>query len=143
MRTVFSVRFPHSVERVFPYAAEPEKWLEFTPALVERTRIDNGPVKPGSIWKSADRVSPMTVEFTDELVAIEPNQMVKWKQSAPWNSWAEYTYEADGDGTIINVHFEAIPSGRIWWLGFVPDRLATRVYQEDFKRLGRVLHTDE
>jgi hypothetical protein len=143
MRTVFSVRYPHPVEQVFPYLAEPEEWLEFTPALVERTRIDDGPIKPGSMWKSADRVGPVTVKFTDELVALEPNRMVKWKQSAPWNSWAEYSFEADGDDTIINIHFEGRPTGKIWWLGFMPDRLATKVYQDDFELLGKVLDSTE
>lgn len=139
MRTVFSVRYEHPVERVFPYLSEPEKWLEYVPALIERTRLDDGPVQPGTVWKSADRVGPMTVEFTDELIDLDVDRRVKFKQSAPWNSLTEYTVQAEDGATVVNVRFEAIPSGKLWWLGLIPDRLASRIYKEAFDELGDVL----
>lgn len=139
MNIDFSVRFDHPVEQVWPYLAEPERWLDYTPALVERTRLDDGPVRLGSMWRSGDRVGPVTVWFTDELVALEPGKRVAFRQSAPWNSIGEFTVEPDGDGSILHLHFEARPSGRIRWLGFVPDWLATRLYQNDMKVLARVL----
>jgi uncharacterized protein YndB with AHSA1/START domain len=90
MTTVFTVRYEHPVEAVWPYLAEPERWLVYVPALVERTRIDPGPIGPGSRWRSVDRVGPLRVEFTDELVAIEPLHRVVFKQSSPGNSQGGY-----------------------------------------------------
>lgn len=139
MRIVLSVRFDHPLERVWPYASEPEKWLEYTPALMERTRIDSGPIRPGSRWRSVDRVGPVRVEFTDELVELEPYRRVVWKQSPPWNSRGELTMERQGGGTILHVDFEGRPSGRIGWLNLMPDVLATRIYQHDMNALARVL----
>jgi uncharacterized protein YndB with AHSA1/START domain len=139
MRVTFDVRFDHPVHEVFPYFAEPEKWLEYTPALVERTRLDEGPMRPGAIWRSVDRLGPVRVEFTDELVAVEPNRRVLWKQSAPWNSKAEYRVEADGEATVVHVHFEGIPTGNIRWLRLFPDWLSTKVYLHDMKTLAGVL----
>lgn len=81
MRTVFTVRCTHLVERVRPYLAEPEKWLDYVPVLVERSRIDSEPAGAGSKWRSVDRVGPLRVEFTDQLVLIEPNHRVIFKQS--------------------------------------------------------------
>jgi uncharacterized protein YndB with AHSA1/START domain len=142
MRTVFAVRYEHPVEIVWSYLAEPEKWLEYVPALVERTRIDSGPIGPGSRWRSVDRVGPLRVEFTDELVAIEPFHRVIFKQSSPWNSQTEYRVEADGNGTVVHVHFEGTPTGKIRWLDLMPDWLATRVYRNDMQNLTRVLGTE-
>jgi uncharacterized protein YndB with AHSA1/START domain len=142
MRTVFAVRYEHPVEIVWSYLAEPEKWLEYVPALVERTRIDSGPIGPGSRRRSVDRVGPLRVEFTDELVAIEPFHRVIFKQSSPWNSKTEYRVEADGNGTVVHVHFEGTPTGKIRWLDLMPDWLATRVYRNDMQNLTRVLGTE-
>lgn len=142
MRTVFTVRYEHPVEAVWPYLAEPERWVDYVPALVERTRIDPGPIGPGSRWRSADRVGPLRVEFTDELVAIEPFHRVVFKQSSPWNSQAEYRVEADGNETVVHVHFNGKPSGKIRWLDLMPDWLATRVYRNDMQNLTRVLDTE-
>lgn len=140
MRTIFSFRFDHPLERVWPYVAEPERWLEYTPALLERTRIDSGPIRPGSTWRSVDRVGPVGVEFTDELVELEPHRRVVWKQSSPWNSRAEFTVEPVGEETTLHVDFEGRPSGTIRWIGLMPDSLATKVYQNDMKTLAGVLN---
>jgi uncharacterized protein YndB with AHSA1/START domain len=139
MRIEFSVRYQHSVERVFPYLAEPEKWLEYVPALVERTRIDPGPLGPGSRWRSVDRVGPFRVHFVDELVALEPDRRVEFRQSAPWNSRVEYRVDPDGGATIVHVEFTASPSGRVAWLGLMPDALATRIFRRDMEGLATVL----
>jgi uncharacterized protein YndB with AHSA1/START domain len=139
IRNVFSVRYEHPVELVFPYLSEPEKWLEYVPALIERTRLDDGPVKPGSLWKSADRVGPMTVEFTDELVDLEVNRLVRFRQSAPWNSVTDYKVRDEDGAAIIDVQFEGKPSGKLWWLGLIPDRLSSKIYKDAFADLGKVL----
>lgn len=59
MRTVFTVRYTNPVQRVWHYLAEPEKWLDYVPVLVERSRIDSGPVGAGSKRRSIDRVGPV------------------------------------------------------------------------------------
>lgn len=141
MKTVFTVRYQHPVEKVWPYLAEPEQWHEYVPALVERTRIDSGPIGPGSRWRSVDRVGPLRVEFTDELVAIEPNHRVIFKQSSPWNSQGGFRVEADGNGSVVHVNFWGKPSGKIRWLDVMPDWLATRVFRHDMQNLTRVLDT--
>lgn len=139
MKLDFNVHFDASVERVFPYLAEPDKWLEFTPALIERTLIDGDPTVPGARWRSADKIGPLTVRFEDTLLAFEPNQRVKFAQSEPWNSWVEFTFVGDGNQCTVHVHFEAKPTGKIWWMGLMPNALATRIYRDDFDTLIRLL----
>ena len=142
MKTVFSLTYEHPVQRVFPYLSEPERWLEYVPALIERTKIGDGPVGPGTKWKSIDRVGPLKVEFTDELVELEPNTRVVFRQSSPWNSLVEYRVEAAGDRTVLYVHFESKPGGKIRWLHLMLDSWATTVYMKDMKRIGDLLDHD-
>lgn len=139
MRTIFTVTLDHPVEVVWPYLAEPEKWLEYTPSLAERTRLDNGPIAPGSIWRSADRIGPVRVHFTDELIEMEPMRRVVWKQSAPWNSEVEFRLESVGKATTVHIDFTGRPSGKIRWLDLVPDPLATVIYRNDMKTLASLL----
>ena len=139
MKTVFTITYEHPIHKVFPYLAEPERWLEYVPALIERTKIGDGPVGPGTKWRSIDRVGPLKVEFTDELVELEPNSRVVFRQSSPWNSLVEYRVEADGDRTVLHVHWEGKLEGKIWWLDLMPDSWATKVFMTEMKRIGDVL----
>ncbi len=139
MRVGVTVHFPVPPDRVFPYLAEPEKWPEWVPALVERTRIGEGPVRPGSQWRSIDRAGPLTIQFTEELVSIEPNKHVRFRQSSPWNSWGEYRVEPEREGSVVHLYFEGKPSGRIWWLNLVPNAIAAKGLAADLERLRRLL----
>jgi uncharacterized protein YndB with AHSA1/START domain len=136
------VEYSHPVERVWPYLSEPETWLEYVPALVERTRIGEGPVGPGTKWKAVDRVGPLTVEFTDELVELEPYKRVVWHHSSPWNAETEYRVEASDDATILHVSFVAKLQGKLWLMDLMPDSWATNVFRKDMERLEGVLDSN-
>lgn len=99
----------------------------------------HGPIGPGTKWKSVDRVGPFVVEFTDELIELEPNRSVAFKQSSPWNSWGGYQLEPDGDDTVVQVRFEGKLSGKIRWMDLMADPWATRIFRKDMQRLGRFL----
>ena len=142
MNIAIEVNLRHSVELLWPYLADPERWPEWIPALEERTRLDDGPLQPGSTWKSVDRVGPFRVEFTDKLVEIEPMRRVVFEESAPWNGWGEYLLEpTDEGGATLRVRFEAKPRGTIRFLGWLPDALSTYVMKKDYQRLERLLDT--
>jgi uncharacterized protein YndB with AHSA1/START domain len=138
----FVVEYSHPVERVWPYLAEPERWLEYVPALVERTRLGDGPIGPGTKWKSIDRVGPWLVEFTDELVEVEPHRKIVWRQSPPWNSRTEYTVEDGGERTVVDVSFVAKLQGKLWLMDLMPDSWATNVFRKGMERLEGVLGSD-
>jgi hypothetical protein len=70
MQAIFSFRFDHPLESVWPFVAEPFRWLDCTPALVEGTRPDSGPAGTGSPWRSIDR--PVQEVLTRDLVELEP-----------------------------------------------------------------------
>lgn len=139
MELAFDVHMPVSVERVFPYLAEPEKWLEYEPGVLERSRIGEGPIGPGTQWRAVDRVGPVTVRFIDELVSLEENEHVRFRQSSPWNSWGEFSVEPEDGGSLVRVYFEGSPTGKIWWLNLIPNRMAARGFSSDLRDLGERL----
>jgi uncharacterized protein YndB with AHSA1/START domain len=140
MKIDIEVNMGHSVEALWPYLAEPERWVEWIPGLVERSRIDDGPMQPGSTWKSVDRVGPVRVEFTDKLVEIEPMRRVAFEQSAPWNGWGEYLLESiDETAALLSVRFEAQPTGAIRFLDWFPDALSAYIMKKDYARLDSLL----
>lgn len=136
MELEFDVNIPVSVERVFPYLAEPEKWPEYEPGVLERTRIGEGPIGPGAQWRAVDRVGPVTVQFIDELVSLEENKHVRFRQSPPWNSWGEFRVEPKDGGSLVHVFFEGKPTGKLWWLNLIPNRMTEKAFLSDLKDLG-------
>ena len=139
MKIDVEFHIPASIDQVWPYLVEPEKWLEYTPELVERTPIGEGTLEPGARWRSVDKYGPITIEFTDELVSIEEHKSVVWKQSAPWNSWYELTVRPEEDGCVVHCYFEGRPSGKIWFFNLVPNALSSKLYMDDLRRLRDLL----
>ena len=105
MKLVFDVSYDHPVELVFSYLSDPETWHEWVPAVIERTKITDGPIGPGTKWKAVDRYGPWRFRFTDELVEIIPNQRVLF-QHDPVNAETEYRLERDEANTVAHVRFE-------------------------------------
>ena len=139
MRIDFTISFAQPVEVVFPYLADPSTWGDYVPAVVERSLKTDGPIGPGSTWKSIDRVGPFRVEFTDELVELESDRRVRWRHSPPWNALTECLVEPTESGCDVSVHFEARLTGKLRWMDLMPDAMATRVLRADFERLRRLL----
>lgn len=142
MRFDLAFRFDAPVERVFPYLAEPSRWHEWVAAVEERRQVGDGPVGVGTTWRSVDRIGPMRIRFTDELVDLEANRRVAWRHSAPWNAVTEYVCEPETGGARLTVHFEGRLSGRLWLLDLLPDRLAARAVVRDLDRLRKILTAD-
>ncbi len=140
MRIVADLPIGHPAEKVWPYLTVPEKWLEFIPSLLERTRVDTGPIEPGAEWRSVDRIGPWKIEFTDKLAEIEPETRVVWIQSEPWNARTEYRLEAvDDHRSVIHVNFEANLSGWMRLMELLPDSTLRRTIRNDYRRLEQLL----
>lgn len=105
----------------------PLSWRE------RRSEVDH--VGPGTKWKAVDRVGPLLVEFTDELVELDPLRRVVWQHSPPWNAQTEYSVEAVDETTKVNVSFVAKLQGKLWLMDLMPDSWATNVFRKDMERL--------
>jgi uncharacterized protein YndB with AHSA1/START domain len=137
--TEVNTRIDQPVDRVFAYLVDPMRWHEFAPAVVMRRPIDDGRLRVGSRWRSADRIGPFTFRFIDELAVLEPNRRVVWLSSAPWNARTEYVCSPDGGGTRIRARYEGDMAGWLRLLGAVPPPVMGWILGQDFRRLGRLL----
>lgn len=97
---------------MWPYLTVPGKWLGFTPALVERTRIDTSSVEPDAAWRSVDRSGRGRSNSQTGRPKIEPETRVVSIQSETWNARTEYWLEPfDDHQNVINMNFAANSSG--------------------------------
>lgn len=139
MRIDFTLPFAQPPEVVFPYLADPSTWGDYISGALERTLISDGPVGPGSRWRCLDKVGPLRVEYTDELLELEPDRRVRWRHGPPWNATTEALIEPTDGGSNVTVRFEGRLSGKLRWMDLVPDLLATRVFRRDYERLRTLL----
>lgn len=124
-----------------PYLAEPRRWVEYLPNVVERSLLDDKPVAPGSKWKAVDRIGPLRWDFTDELVEISALERVVFRHSSPWNATSVFEIASAEGGSEVHHEFEGDMSGKLTWLDLIPDSMARRQAMRDLKRLERHLDT--
>jgi uncharacterized protein YndB with AHSA1/START domain len=128
------------IETVFRYQADPRVWREYIPAIIELRPVGTAELKVGSRWLQVDKMGPLHVRMTQQLVEFEPPHRAVWRTGAPYRA-VEVTRctEADG-GTQVHVRFDAAPVGWLRALDLLPDRLLVRMsYQADLERLRTLL----
>ena len=138
-RVELDVVLEHPPERVFPWLADPASWPAWAPAVVERRRIGDGAAVVGSRWASIDRIGPFRVRFTDEMVVLEPDRLVVWDSTTPWNSRVAYLLVPHSSGTRILARYEGDVAGWLRVLALLPRVILARILMRDFHGLRRVL----
>lgn len=141
-RIEIEAKIDHPVGLVFGYLADPLRWHEFAPAVVLRRQIGDGLPTIGTRWTAIDRIGPLRLHFTDQLVAKEQNWRVVWASSAPWNALTEYSCEADGSGTRVRACYEGDVAGWLRILSWVPSAVIAWFLERDFQRLRARLAKD-
>lgn len=138
-RVKLDVTIDHPPARVFPWLANPARWPEFAPAVVERRPVDDGPPTVGSRWAAVDQVGPFRIRFNDELVALEPDALVVWDSTTPWNSRVSYRLLPHPDGTRILALYEGDVAGWLRLVALLPTVVLARILRRDFHGLQRCL----
>jgi uncharacterized protein YndB with AHSA1/START domain len=141
-RVAIEARIDHPPERVFPYLADADTWHRFAPAVADRRRIDEGPLRTGARWAAVDRIGPFRVRFTDELAELEADRRVVWHSSAPWNSRVEYVCEPDAVGTRVLARYEGNVSGWLRLVAMLPTPVLAWILQRDFSGLRAMLASE-
>ena len=143
MKVVANIPVAHPVHSVWPYLAVLEKRSEFVPQLDEMIRIGSGPVGVGAEWRSLGRIGPWKVSATDTLTDYEPESLVAWDTSEPWNAHTEYQLESINDReSVIHLDFEAHPSGWLRLMDWVPDSMLKQAMTNDHRRIEAILDGD-
>ena len=143
-RVVLEVWIPYPPSRVFPYFADPVRWMEFAPAVEFRQRIGDGTADVGSRWWAVDRIlGPFKVRFADELLIIDPPHRVVWHSTSPWNSYVEYTCTEEGGGTRVLADYAGDVAGWLRLVALLPTFVLERILMRDFHGLTRVLAAED
>ena len=132
----------HPPAHVFPYLADPARWPEFAPAVVERRPLGDGAPVVGSRWAAVDRIGPFRIRFTDELVALDVDERVVWDSTSPWNSRVEYRCVAEQGGTRVFASYEGDVAGWLRLAALLPTAVLSRILMRDFTGLRRRLAAD-
>jgi hypothetical protein len=133
---------PYPPELIFRYLADPCRWPEFAPAVASRRRIGDGPPTVGSRWSAVDRIGPFRIRFTDELLEVEPDVLVAWASTSPWNSVVAYRLHPGPDGTRILATYEGDVAGWLRLAALLPTPVLARILMRDFHGLRRCLDAE-
>jgi Polyketide cyclase / dehydrase and lipid transport len=130
----------HPPASVFPYLADPARWHEFAPAVVERVPIGTVP-EPGvgARWNAVDRIGPFRIRFVDELIELNVDEVVVWDSTTPWNSRVEYRCVADEGRTRVLASYEGDVAGWLRLVALLPTPVLRRILMRDFHGLKRRL----
>jgi hypothetical protein len=125
--------------QVFPHLADPARWVEWAPAVVERRPLGHGAPVVGSRWAAVDRIGPFRVHFTDELVVLDADERVVWDSTTPWNSRVEYRCVPEEGGTRVLASYEGDVAGWLRLVALLPTPVLRRILMRDFTGLRRIL----
>jgi hypothetical protein len=107
--------------------------------VAERRRIGDGAAIVGSQWASVDRIGPFRVRFTDELVVLDPDRLVVWDSTSPWNSRVAYRLVPHSAGTRILARYEGDVAGWLRLVALLPRVVLAWILMRDFDGLRRLL----
>lgn len=141
-RVQLEATIDHPPTHVFPYLADPARWIEWAPAVIERLSLGDGEPVVGSRWAAVDQIGPFRIRFTDELVVLETNERVVWDSTTPWNSRVEYRCVAEAGGTRVFASYEGDVAGWLRLVALLPTAILRRILMRDFIGLRRRLAVD-
>jgi hypothetical protein len=108
------IRIEAAVDAVWAVTVDVERWPEWTPTVTAVARIDDGPLRPGSV---ARLTQPMQRPALWEVTALEPGRRFAWQSRRPGLRFvATHELEPDGSGTENTLRVEAggIMAGLLW-----------------------------
>lgn len=95
----------------FSLFADLERSGEYSKPVIERRKLDAGPVQAGSHYHARDRWPGRTVEFTVEITRFEPEQIIAASWSSPMEGGWVATFSPAGEFTHITFEATIRPSG--------------------------------
>ncbi|MGH2462929.1 MAG: SRPBCC family protein [Candidatus Limnocylindria bacterium] len=132
----------HPPGRVYAYLADPARWHQFAPAVVQRRQIGDGPRVVGTKWAAIDSIGPFRIHFTDELIELDAERRVVWHSTTPWNSRVEYVCLPESGGTRVLARYEGDVAGWLRLVALLPTVILAKILQRDFKGLRATLAAD-
>ncbi|MDH3729983.1 MAG: SRPBCC family protein [Acidimicrobiia bacterium] len=129
-----SVFIPKPASEVFDYLADFSNTAEWDPGVAEATRIDQGPVGPGSTFDLVTLFRGRRVPVTYEMTVYEPSTRVVLVGNNPrFTGTDDIGVTPEGDGTRVawNAEFQMKGAARLLqpFLGGVFEKLSVEAME--------------
>ena len=122
------------VDKVFAHFADIEGRTNWVTPAVEREKLTEGPVGVGTKFRSVDQLPGRRVEFSHEVTAYQPNELISEAWTGPLAGRSESRFSAHDGDTKVSLHMEVRPSGVLRVLSPVMRGWAQRALRKDFAR---------
>jgi uncharacterized protein YndB with AHSA1/START domain len=96
---------------VFDAWARIDRAGRHVPAIIERTRLTDGPIGPGARFRAVDRWPGLDVAYTVEITAFERPERIAATWSNPLSGGWDAIFEPRTGGTEVHFHATLHPSG--------------------------------
>lgn len=126
-----SIRIDRPVEEVFAYATDPAHQTLIASNLID-FELDRDRMEKGARASGTTRVAGKRVEWTSEVTEYHEGRRVEIRSvDAPMRFHITWTYEPDGDGTLVTFEQEAGELGGFF--GRIADPVVTKMYSRDLR----------
>lgn len=127
------------VGRVFSLLSDIGRRPDWSSAPVERTKLTEGPIGVGTRYRAVDKVPGRRLEFIRETTECEPNRLLVDSWDGPLAGVGTTGFEAEGDSTRLNMHFEISPTGPLKYLAPLMTGSMIRGFKKDLDGLGALI----
>ncbi|MCL4877251.1 MAG: SRPBCC family protein [Anaerolineae bacterium] len=143
IKNKIQVQINRPVETVFAFVVEPANTVQWLDVVSEAGKTSEGELGVGSVYRQLFRLRGETnQEMFFEISVFEPNQSMAFRRKGgQYPISGVYTFEANGDGTLLTYDEEAGPDKLIPNLiaKLITGRLIRRQLEADFATLKLIL----
>lgn len=131
-----TIRVERPPAEVFDAWARIDRAGRHNPAIVERTKLTDGPIGAGSRFRAIDRWPGLDVAYTVEITAFHRPERIAATWSNPLSGGWDAIFEARDKATEMRFHATLHPAGthglalRLLWPWY---RRQVRVFLETFR----------
>ena len=104
------------VEKVFALFADIESRPNWVAPALEREKLTEGPVDVGTRFRAVDQLPGRRVEFSHEVTAYVPNELIAEAWTGPMAGQSECRVAPYDAGTQLMLHMDVQPSGVLKFL---------------------------
>jgi uncharacterized membrane protein len=134
-----SIVINRPVEEVFPVVSNLENNPKWDPDFVEVEKISQGPIGVGTTWRYVQKAVGQRIEAEAEVAEYELNRKCTHKGKSPFPAELQMTFASVGDGTQLNLRFEAEPGGFFRLAGPILKIMLKRAIVSDFANLKNLM----
>jgi hypothetical protein len=132
-----TIKLPRALvsEYVLDPANEP-KWIK---GIVESTPLAPGPIGKGSRVRRLAKFMGRKIDYTPEVLDLDPNRRVVMKTDKPFPMTVEYEFSDHGSSTVFRQRLQGGPGGIMGLFSPLMASMVRRNVRSDMERVRAML----